>query len=109
MSEALEKNALLEIKGLTKQFPGVLALDHVDLTIREGEIHVLLGENGAGKSTLIKSIIGVVKPNEGELHWQGAPIHTNSIKEAYNLGIAVIYQELSNIQCLNVIENMFTN
>jgi len=107
MSEAMERKELLEIKGLTKQFPGVLALDHVDLTIREGEIHVLLGENGAGKSTLIKSIIGVVKPNEGELRWRGKPVHTNSIKEAYNLGIAVIYQELSNIQCLNVIENMF--
>lgn len=107
MDISTEKKALLEITGLTKQFPGVLALDHVDLTINEGEIHVLLGENGAGKSTLIKSIIGVVKPNEGELKWMGKPVHTNSIKEAYNLGIAVIYQELSNIQCLNVIENMF--
>lgn len=98
---------LLEITGLTKQFPGVLALDHVDLTIREGEIHILLGENGAGKSTLIKSIIGVVEPNDGKLVWQGQPVHTHSIRDAYRLGIAVIYQELSNIQCLNVIENMF--
>lgn len=107
MSEPMENKPLLEITGLTKQFPGVLALNHVDLTIREGEIHVLLGENGAGKSTLIKSIIGVVKPNEGEFRWRGTLVHTNSIKEAYNLGIAVIYQELSNIQCLNVMENMF--
>lgn len=98
---------LLEITGLTKQFPGVLALDHVDLSIHEGEIHILLGENGAGKSTLIKSIIGVVEPNEGQLVWRGQPVRTHSIREAYQLGIAVIYQELSNIQCLSVIENMF--
>lgn len=107
MSTVTERRPLLEITGLTKQFPGVLALDHVDLTIHEGEIHILLGENGAGKSTLIKSIIGVVKPNEGSLIWKGEPVHTNSIREAYDLGIAVMYQELSNIQCLNVIENMF--
>lgn len=98
---------LLELQGLTKQFPGVLALDHVDLKINEGEIHILLGENGAGKSTLIKSIIGVVQPNEGTMRWRGEETHTHSIREAYDLGIAVIYQELSNIQCLNVVENMF--
>lgn len=107
MNGTMEKAPLLKITGLTKQFPGVLALDDVELTINEAEIHVLLGENGAGKSTLIKSIVGVVKPNAGELSWRGNPIHTTSIKDAYNLGIAVIYQELSNIQCLSVVENMF--
>ena len=107
MVKAVEKESLLEIRGLTKQFPGVLALDGVDLTIGNSEIHVLLGENGAGKSTLIKSIIGVEQPNSGDLKWRGQEVHTSSIKEAYNLGIAVIYQELSNIQCLSVLENMF--
>ncbi len=98
---------LLEIKNLTKQFPGVLALDGIDLTIHAGEIHVLLGENGAGKSTLIKTIMGIEKANEGTFIWEGNEVHIHSVKEAYEKGISVIYQELSNIQCLSVVENMF--
>lgn len=107
MEKDMVNDQLLEISKLTKRFPGVTALDHVDISIKKGEIHVLLGENGAGKSTLIKSIIGVVTPDEGELRWNGSPMKTSSIKEAYDLGIAVIFQELSNIQCLSVTENMF--
>ncbi|MDR2478454.1 MAG: sugar ABC transporter ATP-binding protein [Treponema sp.] len=98
---------LLEITGLTKQFPGVLALNNVDIKIDQGEIHILLGENGAGKSTLIKCIVGVEHPDRGELLWNGKPARTGSIREALDLGIAVIYQELSNIPCLSVMENMF--
>lgn len=98
---------LLEIKGLTKIFPGVVALDDVDLTIGKGEIHVLLGENGAGKSTLIKSIMGIERPNGGTFLWNGAPFQNSSVADAYHMGIAAIYQELSNIQCLSVVENMF--
>lgn len=107
MEKGLRNNQLLEISKLTKRFPGVTALDHVDISIKKGEIHVLLGENGAGKSTLIKSIIGVVTPDEGELWWNGSLMKTSSIKEAYDLGIAVIFQELSNIPCLSITENMF--
>ena len=98
---------LLELSGLTKQFPGVLALNDVGIKINRGEIHILLGENGAGKSTLIKCIVGVEIPDMGELLWDGKPVHTTSIKEALDLGIAVIYQELSNIPCLSITENMF--
>ncbi|MDR1883607.1 MAG: sugar ABC transporter ATP-binding protein [Prevotella sp.] len=98
---------LLELKNITKRFPGVVALDHVDLTIRQNEIHLVLGENGAGKSTLIKTIIGINKPEEGEIFWMGKPVKISHIKEAYDLGIAVIYQELNNVPCLSVVENMF--
>lgn len=103
----MKEAPLLEIKGLTKVFPGVVALDSVDLTIQKGEIHVLLGENGAGKSTLIKSIMGIERPNEGTFLWNGEPFQNTCVADAYHRGIATIYQELSNIQCLSVMENMF--
>lgn len=98
---------LLELKNITKTFPGVKALDSVSINVRPGEIHVLLGENGAGKSTLIKTIIGVEKADSGEMFWNGKAAKINSIKDAFELGIAVIYQELSNIPCLSVAENMY--
>ena len=98
---------LLELIGVRKEFPGVVALDGVDFRLGKGEIHILLGENGAGKSTLIKSIIGVVKPERGEIRWDGRPIASETIAEAYDRGISVIFQELSNIPCLSVVENMF--
>jgi ribose transport system ATP-binding protein len=98
---------LLELKNITKEFPGVTALSHVNLKIKQNEIHLVLGENGAGKSTLIKTIIGINKPEEGEIFWMGKPVRINHIKDAYNLGIAVIYQELNNVPCLSVVENMF--
>ncbi|WNX85011.1 sugar ABC transporter ATP-binding protein [Agathobaculum sp. NTUH-O15-33] len=98
---------LLEMRDITKMFPGVVALSHVNLTIRQGEIHLLLGENGAGKSTMIKTIIGINKPEGGEMRWMGQPVKLRSLEDAYNLGIAVIYQELSNIPCLSVVENMY--
>jgi ribose transport system ATP-binding protein len=98
---------LLEMRGITKIFPGVIALNRVNLTIHQGEIHLLLGENGAGKSTMIKTIIGINKPEEGEMLWMGKPMKINSIQDAYDLGIAVIYQELSNIPCLSITENMY--
>lgn len=98
---------LLEMREITKIFPGVVALNHVNLTIQQGEIHLLLGENGAGKSTMIKTIIGINKPEGGEMLWMGQPIKLHSIQDAYDLGIAVIYQELSNIPCLSIVENMY--
>ena len=72
---------LLEMRDITKLFPGVVALSHVNLTINQGEIHLLLGENGAGKSTMIKTIIGINKPEGGEMRWLGEPVKINSIQE----------------------------
>jgi ribose transport system ATP-binding protein len=104
---AFPRDPLLVMKNVTKRFPGVIALDHVNITIKEAEIHLLLGENGAGKSTLIKTIVGINRPDEGELLWMGKPVRLNSVRDAYDLGIAVIYQELNNIPCLSVAENMY--
>jgi len=108
-SETAEKHGipLLEMRNITKLFPGVKALDSIDLCINKGEIHILLGENGAGKSTMIKVITGVEKPDGGEMLWEGKPVRINSVKDALDLGIAVIFQELSSIPCLSVAENMF--
>lgn len=98
---------LLEMRNITKMFPGVIALSDVNLTVDQGEIHLLLGENGAGKSTMIKTIIGINKPEGGEMFWLGQPMKINSLDDAYELGISVIYQELSNIPCLSIVENMY--
>ena len=95
------------MRDITKMFPGVTALDRVNLAVRRGEIHVLLGENGAGKSTLIKTIVGINQPEGGDIWWQGEKISVAGVHEAYDLGIAVIYQELNNVPCLSVVENLY--
>src|SRR6266852_9773837 len=97
----------LEVSGIRKQFPGVVALDDVSLRLRAGEIHALLGENGAGKSTLIKIMTGVYQPDRGEIMLAGQPITIGSAAEAQRHGIAAIYQEPLLIPDLNVAENIF--
>jgi ribose transport system ATP-binding protein len=98
---------LLELRNITKIFPGVTALNNVNLTVKQNEIHLLLGENGAGKSTLIKTIIGINQPEQGEILWMGKPVRIDNVKDAFDLGIAVVYQELNNIPCLSVVENIY--
>jgi ribose transport system ATP-binding protein len=102
-----ERGSLLALRGISKLYPGVKALDSVDLEIDKGEIHVLLGENGAGKSTLIKTILGIEKPNGGEISWKGRRLGSYGVRDAYDMGIAAIYQELNNVGCLSVAENMY--
>ncbi|BCK71463.1 ribose import ATP-binding protein RbsA 2 [Streptomyces libani subsp. rufus] len=98
---------LLRVEGVTKSFPGVRALDGVDLTLRAGEVHVLLGENGAGKSTLIKMLSGAHRPDEGRLLVDGAEVTVRSAQDAERLGIATIYQEFNLVPGLTVAENIF--
>ncbi|WP_238782782.1 sugar ABC transporter ATP-binding protein [Streptomyces monomycini] len=93
--------------GISKSFPGVRALDGVDLDVTAGETHCLLGQNGAGKSTLIKVLAGVHRPDAGEIRWQGAPVVLKSPAAAMRLGIATIYQELDLVEHLSVAENVF--
>ncbi len=107
MSEMNAVQPILELKGISKAFPGVQALKDVQFDIHAGEVHALMGENGAGKSTLIKIMSGVYRPNSGEIKVDGQPVTLNSPREAQSLGIATIYQELSLYPELSVAENIF--
>ncbi|GAB3073953.1 sugar ABC transporter ATP-binding protein [Pedococcus soli] len=98
---------LLVMADIVKRFPGVLALGGVDLDVRPGEVHCLLGQNGAGKSTLIKVLAGVHQPDEGTISWNGEEIRLGHPQAAMDLGIATIYQELDLVEGLTVAENIF--
>ncbi|GAB2713803.1 sugar ABC transporter ATP-binding protein [Streptomyces bullii] len=97
---------LLSMSGITKSFPGVRALDGVDLAVQAGEVHCLLGQNGAGKSTLIKVLAGAHQPDDGTIRWRGEPVTLRSPIAAMRLGIATIYQELDLVEHLSVAENV---
>ncbi|MES9903000.1 MAG: ABC transporter ATP-binding protein [Sedimenticola sp.] len=97
---------LLELRGITKQFPGCRANDSIDLQLQRGEIHALLGENGAGKSTLVKIIYGILKADAGELYWQGRATHITNPADARRLGIAMVFQHFSLFDSLTVVENV---
>jgi ribose transport system ATP-binding protein len=98
---------LLQLKGIVKTFPGVRALDGVELEVVEGEVHCLLGQNGAGKSTLIKVLAGVHRPDAGSLLWHGEEVSFSGPQAATKAGIATIYQELDLVDDLTVAENIF--
>ncbi|MEU1597367.1 sugar ABC transporter ATP-binding protein [Streptomyces sp. NPDC005708] len=97
---------LLSMSGITKSFPGVRALDGVDLDVQAGEVHCLLGQNGAGKSTLIKVLAGAHQPDTGTIRWLGEDVTLRSPIAAMRLGIATIYQELDLVEHLSVAENV---
>jgi len=98
---------LLQMTGIVKEFPGVLALGGVDLDVRAGEVHCLLGQNGAGKSTLIKVLSGVHQPEAGTILWEGEETSLSSPAKAIDRGVATIYQELDLVPHLDVAENIF--
>ena len=99
---------VLEMKGISKTFPGVKALDHVQLQVRPGEVHALMGENGAGKSTLMKILMGIYTKDEGgEILLDGKTYRAFSPKEAMDQGVAMIHQELNPILDMTVFENIF--
>jgi len=98
--------ARLELRGITKRFPGVLANDGVGFAVRPGEIHALLGENGAGKSTLVKMIYGIMQPDSGEIRWDGQAVVVPNPKFARRLGIGMVFQHFSLFEALTVLENI---
>ena len=97
---------LLELRGVTRRYPGVVANDAIDLEIARGECHALFGENGAGKSTLVKIISGVVRPDAGEIRWDGAPAVIASPAVARRLGIGMVFQHFNLFETLTVAENV---
>ena len=103
----MQENSLLQMRHIEKRFPGVLALNGVDFTLRKGEIHALMGENGAGKSTLIKILTGVYPMDGGEVTLDGEKISIRSPQDAQNNGISTVYQEITLCPNLTVAENMF--
>lgn len=102
----MTETPILQAVGLSKRFPGVNALDDVDLNVYPGEIHALLGENGAGKSTLLKTVFGVQQPDEGQLRWQGELVRFTRPLDALNIGIAMVHQELSLVHQLTAVQNV---
>ncbi len=100
-------SAILEVRGLVKEYPGVKALQGVDLDVRAGEVHCLLGPNGAGKSTLIKCVSGAVEPTSGEILFDGEPLPAGDPAGSLNRGVATIYQELDLVEDLSVADSIF--
>ena len=101
------ENVLLRMEGITKQFPGVKALDGVNLTVRAGTVHALMGENGAGKSTLMKCLFGVYKKDGGHIYLEGNEVDFKNSKEALENGVAMVHQELNQALKRNVMDNMW--
>lgn len=101
------ESPLLELIGITRQYPGIKALDNVNFSVQSGEVHVLFGENGAGKSTLISIVAGAVKPHSGQVRFKGKPIHLTSVHHARTMGISAVFQEFSLVPELSVEQNLF--
>lgn len=106
MSAPADTVPVLELRGITKRFPGVLANDHIDLTLEAGEIHALLGENGAGKTTLMNILYGLYEPDEGEIRVRGQKVSINEPNDAIALGIGMVHQHFMLVPPLTVTENV---
>ena len=100
-------DVILTMKGIDKSFPGVHALKGVDLEVRKGEVHALMGENGAGKSTLMKVLTGIYKKDAGEIIYEGKPVEFQNPREAQDAGIAIVHQEINMMSQLTVAQNIF--
>ena len=98
---------VLELRGISKSFGSVQALTDVDLEVRRGEVMALVGDNGAGKSTLIKCVAGIHAPDSGEIFYEGEQVHITGPRDAANLGIEVVYQDLALCDNLDVVQNMY--
>src|SRR5881398_463243 len=101
-----DERPVLELRGVTKHFPGVLANDHIDFDLRRGEVHALLGENGAGKSTLMSILYGLYTADSGEILMNGSPVTISSPKHAIELGIGMVHQHFMLIPVMTVAENI---
>jgi len=107
MNATVDTHPLLELRGITKTFGSVEALTEVDFEVRSGEVMALVGDNGAGKSTLIKCIAGTHSADNGQILFEGREVHIHGPKDAANLGIEVVYQDLALCDNLDVVQNMY--
>ena len=96
----------IEMRNITKRFPGIIANDNITLGLRRGEIHALLGENGAGKSTLMSVLFGLYQPEEGEILKDGVPVKINDPNDANALGIGMVHQHFKLVECFSVLDNI---
>ena len=101
-----DRTPRLELHGITKIYPSVIANEDVSLSVKRGEIHAVLGENGAGKSTLMKMIYGVAKTDAGEMKWEGEVVQVENPAHARSLGIGMVFQHFSLFETLTVVENI---
>ena len=101
------EDIILDIRGISKSFPGVKALQNIDMQIIRAEVHGLVGENGAGKSTLIKVLSGSYTATSGEVYMNGEKLAVKSPLDAQNIGISVVHQELKLVDSLSVMENIY--
>ncbi|HLO14909.1 MAG TPA: ATP-binding cassette domain-containing protein, partial [Anaerolineales bacterium] len=106
MAEATPSNLIVEMRGIVKRFPGVLANDHVNFELRPGEIHALLGENGAGKSTLMNVLAGLYKQDAGIIKVNGKVLEFSSPRDAINAGIGMVHQHFMLVPSQTVTENI---
>lgn len=107
LNDSVFREYLLEMSGINKSFPGVKALDNVNLKVRPHSIHALMGENGAGKSTLLKCLFGIYQKDSGTILFQGKEIDFHSAKEALENGISMVHQELNLVLQRSVMDNMW--
>ena len=101
------QEVLLEMKNITKEFPGVKALNQVSLTVKKGTVHALMGENGAGKSTLMKCLFGMYSKDGGQIFLEGKEVNFKNSKEALENGVAMVHQELNQALKRNVMDNIW--
>jgi ABC-type uncharacterized transport system ATPase subunit len=106
MGKREARDVVVEMRGITKRFPGVLANNHIDFDLRAGEIHALLGENGAGKTTLMNILYGLYRPDEGEIYVRGRKVNIRSPKDAMDLGIGMVHQLFRLVSRHTVAENI---
>lgn len=102
----MEDNCVIEMRHITKIFPGIIANDDINLGLRKGEIHALLGENGAGKSTLMSVLFGLYQPEKGEILYKGKPVKINDPNVATSLGIGMVHQHFKLVECFTVLDNI---